>query len=169
VLEGFYPQHLIIEQVAKARKIKLTVVPYSSGSEATVAILGGHVPAGSLGGDWIPYVKPDGQPDKLRCLMVLTGKRMNKFPGIPAIREFGFDFEFANMLGIVGPKGIPEEIVKKLHDGFKKAMEDPLFLNVLESRNMPFTYYSSEEYGKFIKEKDKELGGLIRELGLRKE
>ena len=94
---------------------------------------------------------------------------MKQFPEIPCIREFGFNFEYPNMLGIVGPKGIPEELIKKLHDGFKKAMDDPLFLGGMGSHHMPVVYYSSEEYAKFIRKADEEQGALIRNLGLRKE
>jgi len=163
------PQHLVMERVAMDRKIKLIHVPYNSGGEAAVAILGGHVTAGSLGGDWIPYVQPDGQPGKLRCLMLTLGKRMKEFPEIPCIREFGFNFEYPNMLGIVGPKGIPEPLVKKLHDGFKAAMDDSFFLAGMRSHHMPVVYYSAEEFGKIIKIADEEQGMLIRNLGLRKE
>jgi tripartite-type tricarboxylate transporter receptor subunit TctC len=159
------PQHLIMERIAIERKIKLTIVPYTSGHEAAMAILGGHVVGGSLGGDWIPFVK-SGQ---LKCLLLLGGQRMKQFPNIPHIREFGFQFEFPNMIGIVGPNGIPEPIVKKLHEGFKKAMAEPVFEQALETHYMPIVYLNSEEFGRKIKEADEEQGALIRKLGLRKE
>lgn len=162
------PQHLAMERMAVERKIQLIPVPYASGHEAVVAILGGHVPGGALGGDWIPYVRGL-KEDKLRCLMVFLEKRMKQFPEIASIREFGFNFDAPNMIGIVGPKGMSEEIIKKLHAGFKKAMADPIFENGLESHFMPIVYYNSEEFGKLIAEADREQGTLIRQLGLRKE
>ncbi len=62
---------------------------------------------------------------------------MKQFPDIQHIREFGFNFEVPNMIGIVGPKGMPPEIVKRLHDGLKKAMEDPIFVQSMEARCHP--------------------------------
>ncbi len=158
-------QHLVMERIAQERKIKLIPVPYNSGQEDVVAVLGGHCAGAALGGDWIPFVK-SGQ---MRCLVLLGGKRMKEFPDIPHIREFGFNFEFPNMIGIVGPKGMPEAVVARLHDGFRKAMGEPSFLQALESRYMPVIHLNSKEFGEKIKQADEEEGTLIRKLGLRQE
>ncbi len=159
------PQHLIMERIAIERNIQLIAVPYTSGHESLTAVLGGQVTMASVGGDWVHFV----ESGKMRCLVILVGKRMKQFPNVPTVREFGFNFEAPNMIGIVGPKGMSPEVVKRLHDGFKKAMEDPIFVQSMEARFQPIVYMNSEEFGKSIAEADREQGVLIRQLGLRKE
>ena len=47
-------------------------------------------------------------------------------------RQLGIDTVSNSPYGFVGPKGMPPQVVKALHDGFKKAMDDPENLKVLQ-------------------------------------
>ena len=60
----------------------------------------------------------------------------------------------------MGPKGLPQPIVHKIHDSFKKALDDPEYQTVLKKYDMQTTYLNSEECEKADKleaEKLKEM------------
>ena len=48
--------------------------------------------------------------------------------------------------GIGAPKGTPPEVVKKLHDAFKQAMEEPSYVAALGRYDMLPNYMSSAQY-----------------------
>ena len=85
------------------------------------AVLGGHVNMIVESPAWAPLVAAG----QLRLLMVLGSEREKSWPDVPALKEVGYSFDFDSPTGIAGPKGMDPAIVRKLHDAFKKAYDDP--------------------------------------------
>ena len=48
----------------------------------------------------------------------------------------------------MGPKDLPKDIVKILHDAFKKSLDDPTFLSVMDRYEMPVMYLNTEDFAK---------------------
>ena len=69
---------------------------------------------------------------QFRLLMVLNGERSKKWPDTPTLKELGYTYEFDSPFGLAGPKGIDPAIVKKLHDAFKKAYDEPRVAELFE-------------------------------------
>ena len=63
-------------------------------------------------------------------------KRLAKFPDAPTLKELGIDIVQNSPFGIGAPKGTPPEVVKKLHDAFKQAMEEPSYVAALGRYDM---------------------------------
>ena len=57
--------------------------------------------------------------------------------------------------------------VKVLHDAFKKALDDPKVLGMLERYDQPVIYMSSEEYTKYARQTFEAEKATIDRLGLR--
>jgi hypothetical protein len=57
-------------------------------------------------------------------------------------------------------------VVKTLHDAFKKAIDDPKHLEVLEQLNQPLWYRSSDDYRRWASETLAKERTLIEKLGL---
>jgi tripartite-type tricarboxylate transporter receptor subunit TctC len=82
--------HLIMEYLALKENLQWIHVPFNSGTEATTAMLGGHVeilPSGFTAVD-IEYFKAG----RIRPLLALGDKRLPLLPDIPTILEKGYDF-----------------------------------------------------------------------------
>ena len=85
---------------------------------------------------------------------------------MPTAKDLGYNVVSTSPYGLVGPKGMDAAVVKTLHDAFKKAMDDPKHVEVLEQLNQEPWYRSSDDYrswavATFAKEK-----ALIERLGL---
>ena len=96
------------------------------------------------------------QAGKLRLLAVFTDKRAPIVPNAPTIKELGFQTVHLSPFGVFGPKNMPADVLKTLHDGFKKALDDPGFVKVMSNYGMPILYQNSADFAEFWAEAYKE-------------
>ena len=69
---------------------------------------------------------------KVKCLAVMGENRADIFPDVPTLKELGYVFVSETVHTIVGPAGLPPDVVKKLEVAFKKGTETPEFKAALE-------------------------------------
>jgi tripartite-type tricarboxylate transporter receptor subunit TctC len=156
--------HLGTEMIAEKAGIKLTHVPFKGAAEADVALLGGHVMmiVGGTGN------KQHVDAGKAYFLNIWTATRAKQVPDVPTLQELGYPYVIDSSFGIAGPKGMDSKIVTKLHDAFKKAMEEPSVLEVMDRHQMVPNYKNTADYTKYIGEQVKFEGDLLKRLGLAK-
>jgi tripartite-type tricarboxylate transporter receptor subunit TctC len=87
---------------------------------------------------------------------------------VPTLKELGLGIVQTSPFGVVAPKGTDPMIVKKLHDGFKKAMEMQNYRDALAKFDMEPFYMGSEQYARFAAETVKKEKAIIDKLGLAK-
>ena len=156
--------HLTTELIAQKLGLQLVHVPYKGSSELAQAITGGHIMAAADSTGFAPLV----QAGKLRVLNTWGEKRLEKFPDAPTLKELGLDIVQNSPFGIGAPKGTPPAVVKRLHDAFKKAMEEPSYVQALARYDMVPMYMSSAGYTKFAQETFAREKALVEKLGLSK-
>jgi tripartite-type tricarboxylate transporter receptor subunit TctC len=101
-------------------------------------------------------------------LGVFDEKRSPRFPQVPTFKEVGYDVSATNFYVIAVPKGTPAAVVKTLHDGFRKAMEDPAFGATADKLVFDLEYLPGEEAARKLAQAFAKNGELIRKLGLQK-
>ena len=156
--------HLTMERIAEAAGIQLTHVPYKGSADLAQALLGGHVMAAADSSAFVPYV----EGGKARLLNVWSEKRMARFPDVPTLRDLGINIVQTSPYGLVAPKGTPPDVVKKLHDAFKKALEEKSSVEALAKYDMLPNYMSTEQYTAYAQTLSKQEGEIIKKLGLDK-
>ena len=156
--------HLTTERIAQQAGIQLLHVPYKGSADLMLALVSGQLMAGADSTGFAPQV----EAGKLRVLNTWGEKRLAKFPDAPTLKELGIDIVQNSPFGIGAPKGTPPEVVKKLHDGFKQAMEDPSYVAALGRYDMLPNYMSSAQYSKFAQDTFLREKELIEKLGLAK-
>jgi tripartite-type tricarboxylate transporter receptor subunit TctC len=154
--------HLLIEEIADAAKVQLNHVPFKGNADLMTAVLGGHVMAGSDATGWDKYI--DG--GQMRLLATFGEKRTKRWPNVPTAKDLGYNVVGNSPYGFVGPKGMDPAVMKILHDAFKKAMDDPKHLEVLDQLNQDLWYRSGEDYAKWARETFAKDKALIERLGL---
>jgi tripartite-type tricarboxylate transporter receptor subunit TctC len=154
--------HLLIEQVSAAAKIELNHIPFKGNSDLMQALMGGHVMGASDASGWDRFV----DAGQMRLLVTFGDKRTKRWPSVPTAKELGYDVVGNSPYGLVGPKGMDPAVVKTLHDAFKKAMDDPKHLELLDTLNQDLWYKSSDEYAAWAKATYASERSLIERLGL---
>lgn len=154
--------HLTTELIAQKAGIQLNHIPYKGSAELSAAITGGHIMAAADSTGFAPLV----QAGKLRVLNTWGDKRLDKFPDAPTLKELGLDVVQNSPFGIGVPRDTPPDVVKKLHDAFKKAMEDPSYVQALARYDMLPNYMDSQQYTRFAQETFRTEKALVEKLGL---
>jgi tripartite-type tricarboxylate transporter receptor subunit TctC len=157
--------HLPMAWISMKEGAHWTAVPFKSGGEAAMACLGGHTDAFSAGSmDIMPLVKAG----KMRLMLGLNDFRWPEFPDVPNMAEKGYGFSALTIIGIAGPRGIPEPIVKKLEHVFKEAVEDSSFVEVIKKSYLIRSFMSGKEFTEHNKSRENQTRDLIKTLGLLK-
>ncbi len=156
--------HLTTELIAQQLGLQLTHVPYKGSADLNQALLGNQLMAGADSTGFAPLVASG----KLRVLNTWGEKRLDKFPDAPTLRELGLDIVQNSPFGIGAPRGTPPEVVARLHDAFKKAMEEPSYVQALARYDMVPMYMSPSAYTKFAQDTFATEKALIEKLGLAK-
>ena len=137
---------IAMETMARQSGVQFTHVPGKGGGEGISAVLGGHVNAMVESPAWGALVASG----EMRLLFLLNLERSKKWPDVPTIRELGYDYTFDSPYGLVGPKGLDPAIVKKLHDAFRKAYDDPKVIETYDKFDFVRRYMNTEDYAKFV-------------------
>jgi tripartite-type tricarboxylate transporter receptor subunit TctC len=156
--------HIGMEQIAAMAGIKLTQVPFKGGAETNAAVLGQHTMLQADSTGWKPLV----DAGNLRLLMLWTAVRSPNYPDTPTLKELGYPLVYDSPFGIAGPKGMDPKIVAKLHDAFKRAVEDPAVIATLAKYDMVPNYKNTEDYRKAVVEITESERKVIDSLGLAK-
>ena len=154
--------HLLMEEVSAKSGVQFLHVPYKGNADSTQALLGGHIMAQSDSSGWGRFV----DAGQFRLLVTFGNHRTKRWPSVPTANDLGLDMVYNSPYGIAGPKGLEPKVVKTLHDGFKKALEDPEDLKVLDQLDQELWYRSSEDYAKYARETFQRERALIERLGL---
>jgi len=137
-------QQLAVQKLDDIEGLDLQSVPFSGSPAAIAAMLGKHVEAVSaMTTDFVA------QAPLVRVLAVFGDERDPMFPDAPTMKELGYkDFEvFSIWYGIVGPKGMPEAVVKKLEETLASATKDPEILAQWKKMNLRPAYLDGKTLG----------------------
>lgn len=152
--------HLLIEELGSKVGAQFLHVPFKGNADSTQAILGGHVMAQSDATGWARHV----EAGTFR-LLVTFGEQRTKW-NAPTAKELGIDIVSYSPYGIVAPKGMDPKLTRQLHDAFRKALDDPEHLKVLQQFDQVYWYKSSEDYAKWAAATFAEERATIERLGL---
>lgn len=144
-------QWLVAAQVAG---IETTNICYDGSGPTLTAILGGHidacVPSSSSA---IPYI----ESGKLQSIGIFAPERLDLLPSVPTFSEStGITVPSVGISsrGFAAPKDTPQEIIDFLEKAFKKALNDPEFLEQAEKMGIPINYRSAKEFEEHFRNVD---------------
>jgi tripartite-type tricarboxylate transporter receptor subunit TctC len=152
--------HLAMEEIAAKAGVQFLHVPFKGYGDGAIALMGGHVMVQVDSTGWAKQVDAGAQ----RLLATLGDKRTRW--NAPTVKELGVDTVSNSPFGLVGPKGMPREVVKVLHDAFKKSLDDPEYLKMLAQLDQPAWYMPSEDYARWAVDMLKAERATIERVGL---
>jgi tripartite-type tricarboxylate transporter receptor subunit TctC len=152
--------HLAMEEIGAKAGVQFLHVPFKGQADSAQALMGGHIMAQVDSTGWARQV----DAGTFRLLATL-GDRRTRWDA-PTVKELGIDTVSNSPYGLVGPKGMPEAVVKRLHDAFKLAIDDPEHLKTLQQLDQLYWYKSSEDYANWAAETFKAERATIERVGL---
>jgi hypothetical protein len=162
-----YAGHLAQEQMNRDLGLKMTPVPYRSGAEVARSIIAGETQSTLMTvSTSMPFVREG----KMKALAVTSRAPVAQYPGVPPLAETMPGFEALVWHGIVGPAGLPPEMVASMSRVFNAIIADPAVREPTEARQAAIMVGGSpEQFAQFIRAEIARWTPLIRALGLKAE
>ena len=152
--------HLAMEEIGVKADVQFLHVPFKGQADSAAALMGGHIMAQVDSTGWGRQVDAG-----VFRLLATLGDRRTRW-NAPTVKELGIDTVSNSPYGFVGPKGMPPEVVKRLHDAFKVAMDDPEHMKVLQQLDQLYWYKSSADYAQWAADVFKAERATIERVGL---
>jgi len=138
-------QHLGGELLNHAAGLDMTHVPYKGGAPALTDVVGGQVPVGIL---IYSNIRQHVATGKVRALAVIEATRAKAAPNLPTVAEAGVPGYAVpdTWIGIIGPAGLPREVVSRLDAEIAKAANAPAVRTRLEGAGFEVGVVPAEEF-----------------------
>lgn len=114
--------HLAGEMFKRDAGIFAVHIPYNGGNPAQLALLSGQV---DYNFDNLATAAANIRAGKLKALAVTTLQRSPNLPDVPPVAETLRGFSIDTWWGLVGPAGMPRDVVQKLNQAFVAALQSP--------------------------------------------
>jgi tripartite-type tricarboxylate transporter receptor subunit TctC len=157
--------HLAMELFRQRAGIELVAVPYRGAGAAMGDIASGSVPSiiASLAAG-----KPLLDSGRVRALAVTTKRRASSIPNVPTFIELGLpEVEVSLWIGLMGPKGIPPGIVRKLESELIQALGAPDVKERLAAGSNEIVGAGPGEFGRMIRADYDRWKTVVREANIK--
>jgi tripartite-type tricarboxylate transporter receptor subunit TctC len=157
--------HLTGEVLKRAVGIDIAHVPYKGAGPSLIGILTGEIqmnmssPASTVG-----YV----QSGKLRAIVRTGSKRAKLMSEVPTVAESGYPgFEIIQWYGLVVPAATPKNVVARIYNDSKKALQSPDVQVQMERLGLEEEPSNPESLAVRVKKETALWSGIIKEAGIR--
>ena len=110
---------------------------------------------------------------KIRVLATAAPQRSMFAPDLPTFAESGIDVAMNTWIGMLGPAGLPREIVMRLNGEYRKILADPVMMEkYIKSQGLepsPPSGGSPEEFAAFIRADQAAYAKAVNAVGLKPE
>ena len=109
--------HICAAIIGQLAGVEINHVPYRGSPPLAADLLGGHIDySADATANYLAHIKAG----KLHGIAVTSAERMSELPDVPTVAEQGFEgYEQTLWFGIVGPKGMPAEIIANINNTLK--------------------------------------------------
>jgi tripartite-type tricarboxylate transporter receptor subunit TctC len=161
------PGHLSAELLTKATGMKMTHVPYKGGSPSTLAVMSGDAQVNFA---TLPAVVPQIRGGKVRAIALASTQRNPAVPDVPTMSEWGVaDFDVGTWSGLIGPKGVPADVVQKINAAVTELLNDPVIRKRLIDEGSEIRSMSPADFGNFIRAENVRWVKVVKDAGIKPE
>lgn len=156
-------QHLAGALFTHMAGLSMTHVPYKGGAPALLDLVGGNVQ--------MMVVQPTSREQitsgQLRALAVSSPARSRHYPDVPTVDQAGVPgYQSVAWYGVIGPKDMPPEILRKISDEVVKAIQTEPVRRVIDSQGGDAVAGSPKAFADFIAAERKRYEPIVRAAGI---
>ncbi|HSV18322.1 MAG TPA: tripartite tricarboxylate transporter substrate binding protein [Casimicrobiaceae bacterium] len=152
--------HLAIAEFANAAHLDMLGVPFRGDPAAILALRAGDIDSATLN---IGLAKAQ----RFRALATFAEKRQAEYPDTPTMKEAGFQVVSTAYGGLIGPKGMPADVVKKLEAACETAGKDERFQNAVRQASQEPIYRNAADFARVLAEDSRIKQDVIKRAGIK--
>ena len=157
--------HMAGELMAAQLGIRITHVPYKGENPALADTIGGQIPImfGNL-----PVAVPHVNSGRLRGLANTWSTRSPLAKDIPTVAESGFkDYAIATWFGLLGPAGMPPELVSRIQRDTARMFNVPATKEKLTGMGVDLVLDTPEQFREYLRSEVARYAKVIRDAGIK--
>jgi tripartite-type tricarboxylate transporter receptor subunit TctC len=157
--------HLSGELFKSQAQFEMQHIPYQGNGPAMTDLLAGNIDAMFIA---FPQALPYAEDPSLKFLYITSKEESDKFPGAPTAAAVGFPgMEVsASWYGVLGPKGLSEDVLKTLSEATQKIAIDPDVLKFAEESGLTTIVEDPASFAEAIAVDTKAWADLVETTGL---
>jgi len=139
-------------------------IPYRGGAAAMADLMGGNVDVSFQNlGAAMPHIRSG----RLKALAVTSEARRSQLPDTPTMIEQGVPgFVVTSWQAFMGPRGMPREIITRLHAELTAALNSAEVKNRFNQQGFDIVANTPEEFGTFQRREIERWRDVVRKKGL---
>jgi tripartite-type tricarboxylate transporter receptor subunit TctC len=158
--------HLAGELLKSLAKVDIVAVPYKGGAPAINDLLGGQIPMSFNNG---PESVGQLQAGTLRALVVTTASRAPFLPDVPSMSETVPGYDTGVWWGLLGPAGMPSDVLAKLSQDFVAALNTDAVKERLAKLGAQPIGSTPQQFDAKIRDDYEKWGPIIKAAGMKAE
>ena len=154
--------HVPMEMLKSAAGFRMVHIPYAGAGPAVIALLGGHVDAISSGpASVVQHIRAG----RLRALAHWGDAPLATLPGVPSLKERGYNVQFAQWSAVFAPASTPDPIVDKLRATLRKLLSDPALQQTILTAGSPIAYMDAPQFADYWKTDAQMVTEAVKRIG----
>jgi len=155
--------HYFVYQIEKATGARFNIVSMKSGSDAVLAVLGGHVQATT---ENLSEMMPHIVAKTIRILGLPAERRMRGIPDVPTLKEQGLEIRLGSGRGFAAPAGVPKEAAAVLEATLERVYQSAAWKEHSARNLFEDVYLNSAEFSRYLAARQPERVQYMHEIGL---
>ncbi len=159
------PGQIVMHQVGKPNNLRFAQVPYNNQPEANLAMINGHVDfvvSSSFAAS--KFLKTG----EIRLLAPCADRWKTLAPDVPTLKELGYNVDVYSSMLLLVPTQVKKERRDILFSAYRKAMDDPTFIEMQKRFMVDSPPIEREEMRKILSQKYEEYGKIIPDMGIKR-
>ena len=158
------PYHMAGELFKSMSGTDILHIPHKGSAEARNDVMGGHV---QMMFDAVTAMKGSIDAGEVRALATTGLQRSSGMPNLPTVNESGVPgYEATIWLGIMAPKGTPQEIVDKLNAEIGKIIAKPEIRDAWAKQGAVPMTMTPDQFGAYLKQDIDKWAKVIKTAGI---
>ena len=139
--------------------VEMATVNFQGGGPQVTALLGGHI---DVGFNSIGELLGHHRAGTIRILALMADERDSRIPDVPTLKDEGIDAKpIAPWVGLSASAAVPKDIIAKIRESLRKALENPDVVEKMTSNGNTVLYMDTPKYEVFWDQFAEDLKSLI--------
>ncbi len=158
--------HIAAEMFLRAYSLDVQAIPYKGNGNVMPDVIGGR-----LSFFFDAFISSGGHVagGKMKALAVTAPQRMAVLPSVPTFKELGVDFTYGVWLGLLTRKETPPEVIAKLSEALKYAIESKDLGERIRADGSESRYTTPREFSDMLTKEYADMAKVAADLKFTKE